>query len=76
MSAISIETKKDGSPKSFAFHYELRDYLYESALRNIEPLLANLRANTPFAKCSLERMVDCNRVFSNAEYLVPDGREF
>ena len=70
---ISIETEKDGSPKSFAFHYELRDCLYENALRNIEPLLANLRANTPFAKCSLERMADCNRVFSNSEYLVPDG---
>ena len=72
-SYINIETDRDGFLISFAFHFELRDYLYESALRNIEPLLAKLRANTSFAKCSLEKMIDCYRVFSNADYLIPAG---
>lgn len=70
---ISIETEKDGALRTFAFHNDLRDYLFESALHNIEPPLAKLRAKTPFAMCSLLKMIGCNRVFTYADYMVPDG---
>ena len=70
---INMETEKDGSLVSFAFHNELRDYLYENALRNVEPLMASLRLKSPFAKCSLEKMIECKRIFTNAYYLVPAG---
>lgn len=70
---INLETEKDGSLISFAFHNELRDYLYESALRNVEPLMASLRASSPFAKCSLEKMIGCERIFTYAYYMVPAG---
>ena len=68
-----METEKDGSLVSFAFHNELRDYLYENALRNVETLMASLRLKSPFAKCSLEKMIECKRIFTNAYYLVPAG---
>lgn len=70
---INIETEKDGSLVSFAFHYELRDNLYENTLMSIEPLLAKQRADSPFAKCSLEKMITCERIFTYAYYLVPSG---
>ena len=74
-SYINMETEKNGSLKSFAFHNELRDYLYENALRNIEPFIAQLRANSPFAKCSLEKMIGCERIFTYAYYMVPSGAD-
>lgn len=71
---INLEIAKDGALISFAFHNELRDCLYENALLSIEPLMYMLRANSPFAKCSLEKMIDFARIFTNAYYLVPDDR--
>lgn len=68
-----METEKDGSLVSFAFHNELRDYLYESALRNVESLMVKLRAGSPFIKCSLEKMIGCERIFTYAYYMVPTG---
>lgn len=70
---INMETEKDGSLVSFAFHNELRDYLYESALRNVESLMVKLRAGSPFIKCSLEKMIGCERIFTYAYYMVPTG---
>lgn len=70
---INIETEKDGSLISFTFHNELRDCLYESSLRNIEPLMAKLRASSPFAKCSLEKMIGSERIFTYAYYVLPAG---
>ena len=67
-SYINMETEKNGSLKSFAFHNELRDYLYENALRNIEPFIAQLRANSPFAKCSLEKMIGCELGIASRTY--------
>lgn len=72
---INMETEKDGSLVSFAFHNELRDYLYESALRNVEPLMVKLRAGSPFIKCSLEKMIECERIFTYAYYMVPSGAD-
>lgn len=72
---INMETEKDGSLVSFAFHNDLRDYLYASSLHNVEPFMAKLRAGTPFANCSIEKMIGCERIFTNAYYMVPAGND-
>lgn len=73
-SYINIEMKENALV-SFAFHYGLRDYLYESALRHIEPAMSRLRAGSPFAKCSLEKMIEYKRILTLADYLVPIGND-
>ncbi|NPD80678.1 hypothetical protein HPS57_01595 [Prevotella sp. PINT] len=72
---VNMETEEDGSLKSFAFHYDLRDFLYEESLRSVEPLMSKQRIGTPFTKCSLEKMIGCERIFTKAYYMVPYGND-
>lgn len=70
---VSLETERDGTLTSFAFHYDLRNYLYVAALANAEIKMALKRNGTSFEKCTLDNLLQCERIYSNAYYLVPSG---
>lgn len=70
---VSLETERDGTLTSFAFHYDLRNYLYVAALANAEIKMAQKRNGTSFEKCTLDNLLQCERIYSNAYYLVPSG---
>ena len=72
---INMETEENGSLTSFAFHNDLRDFLYEESLHAIEPLMAKQRLGSPFEKCNLDKMIDCERIFTYAYYMVPSGND-
>ncbi len=63
---------------TFAFHVELRNYLFDFALAAAECQLSMRRKGTQFEKCSLDKMKDRDCILEHAVYLVPsaDGRKY
>ncbi len=70
---IDMPCDKDGTLKSFALHYSLRDHLFIYALAYAEKALGPQRGNTYFAKCTLDKLLYSRRIFTYAYYLVPEG---
>lgn len=68
---INIEYTEEGEPKLFAFHYDLRDYIYVSSLEAVESKLRNQWKGTRFEKCSLVKLLNPARVMSKITYLIP-----
>lgn len=68
---ISIEYSEEGEPVSFAFHYELRDYICVYALAAAESRLQNQRKGTQFEKCSMDKLLNSDRFMSNISYMIP-----
>ena len=68
---INIEYDKNGTPDSFALHYELRNYLVVFSLTAAELQMSPQRRGTCFEKCSLDKMLVNDRFLMNAVYIIP-----
>lgn len=68
---IIIEYDKEGELISFAFHYKLRDYLIHLSFAAAEKELYPQRKDTYFEKCTLNKIVTNDRLFSMTTYYVP-----
>lgn len=73
-----INVEYDEQPTTFAFHVELRNYLFDFALVAAESQLSMRRKGTQFEGCSLDKMNDSDSILEHALYLVPsaDGRKY
>lgn len=69
---VSIQHESDET--SFAFHYQLRDYLLTFALIVAEKEIQPKRNGTPFHKCSLIKLANMERVASKVRYVVKDAK--
>lgn len=68
---IHLEYSNNGEPTSFAFHYELRDFLLVASLAVAEQALYPQRKGTPFELCSMDRIFTDYRICNTVIYLVP-----
>lgn len=68
---IYIKYDVNGEPIEFAFHYDLRDFLFVHSLAEAESKLCIQRKGSQFEKCSLTKITGIDRLVSHATYLVP-----
>jgi len=75
---IPIQYDQHGEVLSFAFHYELSEYLFTKSLEIAESQLCEQRKGTPFEKCSMTKIGDIDRILTYAYYHVPfaDGKTY
>lgn len=67
-----VKIADDEETTSFVFHYQLRDSLLDFALRQSEIEMSKQRKETPFEKCSLEKLCTAqNKLASKIVYLLP-----
>jgi hypothetical protein len=76
---ISLIYDENGQIESFAFDYRLRDYLFKKALEHVERRMKGMRNETPFAKCTLLKVLNDNRLMEHVLYVFPvekNGKDF
>lgn len=67
-----VKIADDEETTSFVFHYQLRDNLLDFALRQSEIEMSKQRKETPFEKCSLEKLCTAqDKLASKIVYLLP-----
>lgn len=74
---VKVEINQDGKLLSFAFHYQLRDTLFELALVAVTPKMQELQKGTVFEGRPLTAMpLTSERILACSEYYMPIGNQY